>query len=124
MALGVIYAAQDAGLKVPGDLAVVGFDNQSIASMNRPSITTVTMPSYDMGHEAAELLLGRMEGKLHEARRIRGKLIVRQSCGSTNPTPTTKTPNRRFSLLENKTYDIRDTFETRSDRASEAFERR
>ena len=56
MAVGAIYALQDSGLSVPGDMAVVGYDDREIASLARPMITTVQMPSYEMGDASAKLL--------------------------------------------------------------------
>ena len=57
MALGAIYAAQDAGLSVPQDIAIVGYDNREFSWIVRPNITTVEMPVYEMGRIAAEILL-------------------------------------------------------------------
>jgi LacI family transcriptional regulator, galactose operon repressor len=49
MALGAIYAIQDARLSVPEDIAVVGYDNRNFAKIVRPRITTVSMPVIEMG---------------------------------------------------------------------------
>jgi len=57
MALGAIYAIQDAGFSVPDDIAIVGYDNREFTWIVRPNITTVTMPVYEMGRIAAEILL-------------------------------------------------------------------
>jgi DNA-binding LacI/PurR family transcriptional regulator len=84
MALGAIFAIQEVGLHVPGDIAVVGYDDREIASISRPTITTVTLPCYEMGQTSARLLLdllGKQEGS-EEPVRIQGKLIVRESCGA------------------------------------------
>jgi LacI family transcriptional regulator len=87
MALGTIYAAQDKGLRVPHDLAVVGYDDQQIASLARPSITTVTLPCFAMGQVSAELLLSLMknESPASEEIKVKGKLIVRESSGASLP---------------------------------------
>jgi LacI family transcriptional regulator len=83
MALGAIYAIQDGGLSVPGDIAVVGYDDRPIASLSRPTITTVTLPCYEMGQASASLLLSVLQGRIsNEEVRIRGELIVRQSSGA------------------------------------------
>jgi LacI family transcriptional regulator len=82
MALGAIYAIQEAGLKVPEDIAIVGYDDRDFAAWIRPSLTTVRMPSYEMGQAAARLLLKQFDGEeLEDATQIPGKLIIRQSCG-------------------------------------------
>ena len=84
MALGAIYAIQDAKLRVPEDVAIVGYDDREIASIARPAITTVTLPCYDMGQASAAMLLNLLEGKAGNAEeiKIRGRLLVRQSCGA------------------------------------------
>ena len=84
MALGAIYAIHDTGLRVPDDIAIVGYDNREVASLVRPSITTVTMPCYEMGQAAADLLLRLISSSSQPIEEIKicGKLIVRQSCGA------------------------------------------
>ena len=56
MALGVIHGAQDHGLSVPEDLEVFGFDNTRLATMVRPTLSTVVQPMYDIGAVAMRLL--------------------------------------------------------------------
>jgi LacI family transcriptional regulator len=84
MALGVTYATQEAGLKVPEDIAVVGYDDRDFAGFVRPALTTVQMPCEKMGHVAAESLLGLIRGEIKtvEPTLVRGDLVVRQSCGA------------------------------------------
>jgi DNA-binding LacI/PurR family transcriptional regulator len=84
MALGCIYAAQDAGLNVPKDIAVVGYDDRDIASFSNPTITTVCPPSFEMGQLAAQLILDRLENQVEikDPIRVQGKLIIRESCGA------------------------------------------
>jgi LacI family transcriptional regulator len=84
MALGVIAALQDAGLHVPKDMAVVGYDNRDFAAFFRPRLTTVNMPVYEMGRTAAELLLRQIEEgqRATPEIKIKGQLFVRESCGA------------------------------------------
>ncbi len=84
LAVGAIYAANDRGLRVPDDLAVVGFDDQPLASILRPSLTTITYPTYQMGVEAARILLQQINGEKEfvDEVAIQGDLIVRNSCGT------------------------------------------
>lgn len=83
MALGAIYAIQEAGLKVPADVAIVGYDDRDFAAWIRPALTTIRMPSYEMGQAAARLLLKQFAGEeLEDATQIPGKLIIRESCGA------------------------------------------
>lgn len=84
MALGAIYAIQEAGLRVPEDIALVGYDDREIASLSRPTITTVSLPCYEMGQTSAQLLMRWLDDEtvMEEPLRIRGKLIIRESCGA------------------------------------------
>ena len=84
MAVGAMYAIFDAGLHVPQDVAIVGYDNREIARLFRPSLTTVILPLYEMGKASAQLLLDLMGGDEAPAQeiRIRGRLIIRESCGA------------------------------------------
>lgn len=84
LAYGALLAAQDSGLNVPGDLAIVGYDNDEIARIANPTLTTVTLPLFRMGQAAAENLLGQVHHENHPLgeQLIRGDLIVRQSCGA------------------------------------------
>lgn len=56
MAVGVVHAVQDRGLKVPEDLEVISFDNTKLTLMVRPQITTIVQPLYDIGAVAMRLL--------------------------------------------------------------------
>lgn len=56
MALGVIHGAQDNGIHIPNDISVVGFDNTKLATMVRPTLTTVFQPMYDIGAVSMRLL--------------------------------------------------------------------
>jgi DNA-binding LacI/PurR family transcriptional regulator len=83
MALGCIYAAQEAGVIIPGDLALVGYDDRDFAAWIRPALTTIRMPSYEMGRAAARLLLEQLSGEeLEDATQVPGQLIIRESCGA------------------------------------------
>jgi len=80
-ALGSIRAFQEAGLRVPHDISVVGFDDIQGASYSTPSLTTVRQPLADMGRLAAQTLLARIEGAKDSPAEIsiEPKLVVRQS---------------------------------------------
>lgn len=56
IALGVIHGIQDLGLSVPNDVEVIGFDNTRLATMIRPTLSTVVQPIYDIGAVAMRLL--------------------------------------------------------------------
>ena len=61
VALGAIRAIQEAGLRVPEDISVVGFDDIEAAAYSKPPLTTVRQPLQKMGELAAKCLLGRIE---------------------------------------------------------------
>ena len=69
-AIGSIFAFQEAGLRVPQDVSVVGFDDiQSVAFIS-PGLTTVRQPLQKMGEIAARTLLDRIEGRAKYVREI------------------------------------------------------
>ena len=64
MALGAIDVLHELGLDVPGDVAVMGFDDVDAATIVHPPLTTVRNPSYEAGARAGDLLMSRMLGRL------------------------------------------------------------
>ncbi len=63
MASGAISVLRERGIRVPADVAVVGFDNSSAATSGEIGITTVNQPSRDMGFEMARMLLAQLRGE-------------------------------------------------------------
>lgn len=82
MAAGILTAAMELGLTIPGDLGVVGFDDTRIARLARPALTTVRVPMADMGARAVELLCRRMADPNTPPTQIKlePQLVVRDSC--------------------------------------------
>ncbi|HVJ07706.1 MAG TPA: LacI family DNA-binding transcriptional regulator [Acidisarcina sp.] len=83
-AIGAIRAIQDAGLRVPEDISVIGFDDIVSAAYYRPSLTTVRQPLREMGTTGAELLLERIahpEKPYPSEIVMQPELIVRESTG-------------------------------------------
>jgi LacI family transcriptional regulator len=81
-AIGALRAAHQLGLKVPGDIAIAGFDNIPLAEYTTPPLTTVEQPIKEQGRLAAEFLMDRIEGRAPVKRRefcFECQLIVRQS---------------------------------------------
>ncbi|MFW5985865.1 MAG: LacI family DNA-binding transcriptional regulator [Halanaerobiales bacterium] len=80
-AIGAIKAIKEKGLKVPDDMAVVGFDNTSIASMYEPGLTTISQPRFDMGKIAMKVLLKLIKSEENEPESIylEHELIIRES---------------------------------------------
>jgi DNA-binding LacI/PurR family transcriptional regulator len=83
MAVGVIRALRDNGKRIPQDFAVVSKDNIDIAGAVDPALTTVNLPSYQMGVEAINMLMRLISKKRLEKKRVTlaSELIVRRSCG-------------------------------------------
>jgi GntR family transcriptional regulator of arabinose operon len=79
----VIRAANQLGIHLPEELAVVGFDNVEFSAYMNPPLTTIAQPSRDVGLRAADLLISRIEGNRSPARHIEipTNLVVRESCG-------------------------------------------
>lgn len=80
MAMGVYVAARKAGLSIPDDLSIVGFDDTPMAARVWPPMTTVRSPIREIGKAAAELLKGRLAGKLPaEPVTFEPEIVVRES---------------------------------------------
>ena len=80
VALGAIGAARANGLRVPRDLAVVGFDDIPLAAHFDPPLTTVRLPAYELGFTAGRALIDRIAGRLVPVRSILAtELVVRES---------------------------------------------
>lgn len=80
-AIGSICALQEAGLRIPDDVSVVGFDDIQNAAYTNPPLTTVRQPLIRMGETAARTLLDRIEGKMKYVPEIaiEPELVTRRS---------------------------------------------
>ncbi len=84
IAIGALRAVRDAGLRVPEDIALVGFDDLPSELVVEPFLTVAAQPAYEMGHRATELLLARLDGEVQrdaEEIVLPTQLIVRRSSG-------------------------------------------
>lgn len=80
MAAGVLFAAHEAGIDVPRQLSVSGFDDTRLASTIYPALTTVHQPSYDMAFAATGLLIDMIKGcDVPRSTRLRHTLVTRGS---------------------------------------------
>jgi len=81
VALGVMRAAEEKRLRIPKDIAVVGFDDINFSSLLRIPLTTVHIPKYEIGQESMRLLCEKIEKGIDEPKKIllKTKLIVRES---------------------------------------------
>jgi LacI family transcriptional regulator len=80
MALGAKKAIEDAGLRVPGDISVIGYDDISIAHI--ADLTTVSQPAYELGRNSAILLIDLIEGRVKPPRHVtlRPSIVIRRTC--------------------------------------------
>jgi len=83
MAIGVIEAFKEAGLKIGEDVALVGFDDIQLAKYVNPSLTTVKQPMKEMGVLAAQQIFQALNGNFStDYILLETELIIRDSCGS------------------------------------------
>ena len=85
MAIGAVYACRDAGLRVPGDLSIVGAGNIEGAHHPNPFVTTVDWPRVDLGRAAGTLLLSIIKNAASRTTPVKvfqPRLLVRQSTGA------------------------------------------
>jgi DNA-binding LacI/PurR family transcriptional regulator len=85
LARGALEGARIGGFSVPGDLSVIGFDDDPEAERTAPPLTTVRQPHVEKGRAAAELLIARLEGRESASTILfPTELVLR---GSTAPPP-------------------------------------
>jgi LacI family transcriptional regulator len=85
LAIGLIQRFKEQGVRVPDDIAVVGYDDIEMSEHLEVPLTTVSYPKYEMGRLAAKMLFERIEGKgvkRIEHILLQPELIVRKSCGA------------------------------------------
>jgi DNA-binding LacI/PurR family transcriptional regulator len=85
VAMGALRAIRGGGLRVPEDIAVVGFDDITAARFMTPGLTTIHVPTFGLGWSAAELLIRIIEQTppLEPQVLLNTDLVIRQSCGAT-----------------------------------------
>jgi LacI family transcriptional regulator len=80
VAVGALRACAESGLRVPGDIAVVGCDDIMFAGLLSPALTTLRVPKYEIGASAATMLLERIGGRRGESEvLLEPELVVRES---------------------------------------------
>lgn len=85
LALGAFGYAQEHDLRIPDDVAIVGFDDAPWARLLNPPLTTVRQPAYEMGRRSAELLFERIDtpDRMPALITLGPELVIRRSCGAT-----------------------------------------
>lgn len=83
IAMGAMKALREKGMRIPEDVSIAGFDDIEMASYFEPALTTIHQPAYEMGQQAATLLLRVLSGETKSPQHILldHKLITRDSCG-------------------------------------------
>jgi LacI family transcriptional regulator len=89
-AVGCMVAIRQMGIRIPKDIAFVGFNNDPVSTVVEPNLTTIHYPGYEMGQLAARSLIDHLNGtaNIHSTNRIllRSELIIRDSSSDKKPT--------------------------------------
>lgn len=91
MSLGTLKAVRRRGMRVPDDIALVGFDDPAWAEIIDPPLTAIRQPRYEMGRRAAEMLFKRIEepDRPPAVITLQSSLVVRASCGASHRNSST-----------------------------------
>lgn len=85
MAIGALDALKNRGIKVPGDISVIGYDNIQMAALVEPKLTTVSWPVHKMGLISARILIEEVESEPEQVKTqnvfLNPRLKIRKSCG-------------------------------------------
>lgn len=103
MTLGVLLRLKERGVRIPQQLAVVGFDDMPWAPILTPPLTAVAQPSYQLGTAAAQLLMQRLRSTRTTPPQVlvfQPTLVVRESCGARLAASKAKTARSRASVRQ------------------------
>jgi len=90
IAIGAIRALEDAGLRVPHDVAVVGFDDQPVAACCSPPLTTVLQDTRLAGERLVAALIAQIQGQPATSEVLAPRLVIRRSCGAPTAAPSAR----------------------------------
>ena len=87
IALGVIDAFKNSNIKVPGDISVIGYDDQELAASFHPGLTTIRQPADKMGRIGAEMLIKIIKGEVKRYNTIKldPAIVIRESTAAPKP---------------------------------------
>lgn len=95
-AAGALDRVEDAGLAVPGDISIVGYDNTALAAMHHMSLTTVDQPRADLGRIATELLVERLnQGRTNAIHHVIAPTLVKRRSSGPPPPHVVSAPGAR-----------------------------
>ena len=89
MTVGALGAIKEAGLRIPEDISVLGFDDMYWYSITQPSLTAIDQPAFEIGRTAAKRVVMRLKNKKQPSPEIiemKARLIVRDSTAPPRPT--------------------------------------
>jgi DNA-binding LacI/PurR family transcriptional regulator len=86
MAIGALHALRTSGLRVPEDVAVVGFDGIGLGAFTTPELTTVEQPRAEVGERAVQMVLDSLDTESSSPTQVTlpVRLVVRESCGASS----------------------------------------
>lgn len=83
MAISAIIAIKQAGYAIPGEIAIMGFNNEPGDQLMEPTLTSIDQPAFEMGKKAAEMLLAQINGaEINHVEVLQSSLIARGSTGN------------------------------------------
>jgi DNA-binding LacI/PurR family transcriptional regulator len=86
IALPLMNELRNRGMRVPDDVAIVGFDDEARSSSATPPLTTARLPAYEMGRKAVELVLAQLAGEqVPDQTLVPARIMLRRSCGCMDP---------------------------------------
>ena len=87
-ALGAMQALTEAGIRIPQDVAIIGFDNRLEGAVHEPGLSSVHVPLFNMGYQALSQMFNHIDqkAKLDELTKVNTRLVTRASCGCGNGT--------------------------------------
>jgi LacI family transcriptional regulator len=81
MAIGIMNACDEAEIKIPNDISIIGMDNTDIATRVSPKLSSIAMMQEEIGRNAAQILMDRLNGDVEEKKTVKllPRLVVRES---------------------------------------------
>ena len=113
-ALGAMQALEEAGRRIPQDVAIIGFDNRLEGAVHEPGLSSVHVPLFDMGYQALKLMLDHLVAGRHldETIRINTRLVTRESCGCSSrielSSPRSDLANNMAAVLQSQAHSLTD----------------